>query len=74
MSSNKESVTGDILVENETDRNEARMFSAFTTVCRMKGKRKMMLATEEEDALMFAGYSRWQNRVDCNLKEGMLCQ
>ena len=60
MSSNKESVTGDILVENEADRNEACMFSAFTTVCRMKGKRKAMIATEEEDALMFAGYSRWQ--------------
>jgi hypothetical protein len=74
MSSNKESVTGDILVENEADRNEARMFSAFTTVCRTKGKRKTMLATEEEDALMCAGYSQRQNRVDFNLKEGMLCQ
>ena len=56
MSSNKESVTGEILVENDADRNEDCMFSAVTRVFGISvNNKKAMFAAEEEGTVMLLG-------------------
>ena len=53
VSSNNESVTGEIFVENEADRNESSMVSAFTGVVRMSvAKLKAVIATVEKDTFI----------------------